>query len=63
VFVLLNKHWRKKMNIETKTFSIRIGIDLLEKIARQAIKEKRSVNYIIIHKLEKSFEKKKQSTN
>lgn len=49
------------MKKETKTFSIRLYNELLDKIKLRAKEERRSINFIIVEILEESFSKDKNN--
>ena len=42
----------------TRTYTMRIDVELFEKIENEAIRRKRSLNFIVNEKLERAYEKK-----
>lgn len=45
---------------ETKTYTMRVDKKLYEKIENEALRRKRSVNFIVNEKLEKAYTKEKR---
>ena len=41
----------------TRTYTMRIDVELFEKIENEAIRRKRSLNFIVNEKLERAYEK------
>lgn len=43
------------MKKETKTFTMRIDVNLFEKLEKEASRRKRSINFIVNEKIEKAY--------
>ena len=44
----------------TRTYTMRIDLELYKKLEEEAIKRKRSVNFIVNEKIEKAYRKQKK---
>ena len=45
----------------TRTYTMRIDLELYKKLEEEAIKRKRSVNFIVNEKIEKAYRKQKKN--
>lgn len=44
----------------TRTYTMRIDIDLFKKLEEEAIRRKRSINFIVNEKIERAYKKQKK---